>query len=201
MGLSGILSKGVPASLPRFTLFLRIAIVVLSVVVLALAAFALSVFGSYAGYYGGYSGVSGLLIFVVIKTWLIFGILALFEYRLPQYYFRIVAVIAYAFSIVFWLSAWAWSASNAAFWLSNYCYGGYCYDGDSYAKKEGGALAACAGLGAVVWVLSIVNFAFFLRACIADPPVANQAELGQIPAYKQEAPAPVYTAPQHQQVV
>lgn len=151
MTLNGLLAVGVPAKLPAFILPLRIAILVLSVIILALAAFALSVFGSYAGYLGGYSGASGLLIFVVIKTWIIYGVLFFLEYKMPQLYYRIAAVVAFAFSLIFWLSAWAWSASLASFWLSTVCYYGVCDSVDSYAKKEGGALAACAGLGAVVW--------------------------------------------------
>ncbi|CAK7222502.1 hypothetical protein SBRCBS47491_004886 [Sporothrix bragantina] len=180
MTLNGLLAVGVPATLPAFVFYLRIAIVALSVVILALAAFAISVFGSYSGYLGGYTGVSGLLIFVVIKTWIIHGGLFFLEFKMPQYYYRIAALVAYAFSLIFWLSAWAWSASLASFWLSTVCYYGVCSSVDSYAKKEGGALAACAGLGAVVWVMSIANLFFFIRACICDPPVEQQAELGQV---------------------
>ncbi|CAK7225035.1 hypothetical protein SCUCBS95973_005724 [Sporothrix curviconia] len=180
---NGLLAVGVPATLPAFVFHLRIAIVGLSVVILALAAFAISVFGSYGGYLGGYTGVSGLLIFVVIKTWIVHGGLFFLEFKMPRYYYRLVALIAYCFSLIFWLSAWAWSASIASFWLSTVCYGGVCGSVDSYAKKEGGALAACAGLGAVVWqhrVLSIVNIVLFIRASIQDPPVVQQAELGQV---------------------
>ncbi|CAK7199717.1 hypothetical protein SEUCBS139899_002400 [Sporothrix eucalyptigena] len=180
MTLNGLLAVGVPTKLPPFVFYLRIAILVLSVIILALAAFAISVFGSYGGYLGGYTGVSGLLIFVVIKTWIIYGGLFFIEYKVPRFYYRIAAVVAFAFSNIFWLSAWAWSASLASFWLSTVCYDGVCDSIDSYAKKEGGALAACAGLGAVTWVLSIVNFYLFVRACIQDPPVVNQAELGQV---------------------
>ena len=151
MTLNGLLAVGVPAGQPAFIFYLRIAIIVLSVIILALAAYALSVFGSYGTYLGGYTGVSGLLIFVVIKTWIIFGGLFFLEFRMPKYYYRIVAVIAFALSIVFWLSAWAWSASIASFWLSTVCYAGICSSRSSFEMREGGALAACAGLGAVVW--------------------------------------------------
>lgn len=67
-------------------------------------------------------------------------------------YYRLVAVIAYALSIIFWLSGWAWCASWAGAYLSLADY--YGIDGlsyDNFAKKEGGSLAACAGLGAIVW--------------------------------------------------
>ena len=72
----------------------------------------------------------------------------------PHLFYRIIAVILYAFSIIFWLSAWAWSASVASLWLSVYSSYGYYGYNDSYysaGKAEGAALAACAGLGALVW--------------------------------------------------
>ncbi|OAA56950.1 hypothetical protein SPI_07331 [Niveomyces insectorum RCEF 264] len=193
MTVNGLLAKGAPPNLPAFVLPLRIAIVVLSVVVLALAAFAISVFGSYASYAGGYTGVSGLLIFVVVKTWIVFGVLAFLEYRMPHLYYRLVALVLYALSLVFWLSAWAWAASIAAFWLGTVCEFGVCVGADSYAKKEGGALAACAGLGAVAWVLSIVNLFLFVRACLTDTVGPAQAELGQVPL--KEANATVVPMP------
>jgi len=67
-------------------------------------------------------------------------------------YYRIAAIIGYVLSIIFWLSAWAWAASNASVWLgvySGYDYG-VVYDNSPF-KSYGAALAACAGLGAVVW--------------------------------------------------
>ncbi len=59
----------------------------------------------------------GIQIIQAIKTWLIYGILALFEFKYPNFFFRIVAIVLYGINIVFWLSAWAWSASIAALWL------------------------------------------------------------------------------------
>lgn len=70
------------------------------------------------------------------------------ELGAPRYYYRIAALIGYILGIIFWLSAWAWAASVAAFWLSYVCSYGYC---DGPFKGEGGSMAACAGLGAVVW--------------------------------------------------
>lgn len=78
------------------------------------------------------------------------GALAL-EIWAPHMFYRIIALVAYILSIIFWLSAWAWAASTAAFWLSSYCYGGYCVSLTGYDKSEGSALAACAGLGALAW--------------------------------------------------
>jgi galactokinase/mevalonate kinase-like predicted kinase len=48
-------------------MYIKIAILVLSLIVLALAAYSLSLFGSYAGYVGG-TGAGGFLIFVVCPT-------------------------------------------------------------------------------------------------------------------------------------
>lgn len=75
---------------------------------------------------------------------MVFGATIAFERFAPQLFFRIFLLVAYALGIVFWLSAWAWAASNAAFWLS---YSGVFH----YYGGQAGALAACAGLGALVW--------------------------------------------------
>ncbi len=85
----------------------------------------------------------------VIKTWLIYGILLAFELKAPHLFYRSVAIIGYAISIIFWLSAWAWAASNAGFWLGYVCAFGVCDDGPW--KSEGAALAVSAALGAIVW--------------------------------------------------
>jgi len=58
------MAKGPPAGLPRWLLFVRIAIIVLSVIILALAAYSIAVFNTSYGIYG-YTGVAGLLIFTV----------------------------------------------------------------------------------------------------------------------------------------
>ncbi len=71
------------------------------------------------------------------------------ELKAPQMFYRLIAIVGYAVSIIFWLSAWAWAASTAGFWLSYFCGVDFCEDGPW--KSEGSALAACAGLGAVVW--------------------------------------------------
>ena len=65
----------------------------------------------------------------------------------PTYYFRIVVLVLWIKALIFWLSAWAWSASAAAIWLgytsSYYYYGDY--------TKFGAGMAASAGLGAILW--------------------------------------------------
>ena len=146
--MSGLLQRGVPKGQPKWMFFIKIAILVLSLIILALAAYSISLFSSFIGYYG--SGAGGLLIFVTIKTFIVYGLVLFIETRAPQLFYRIIVLIAYIFSLIFWLSAWAWAASSAAAWLSIYDLGvddGY-YDG---WKNEGGALAGCAALGAIVW--------------------------------------------------
>ena len=61
---SGLTAKGVPA-LPAWLLFVRIAIIVLSLGVLIAAAYNLSLFGGYGTYLSGYTGPPGFLIFDV----------------------------------------------------------------------------------------------------------------------------------------
>ncbi|KAB5535374.1 hypothetical protein GE09DRAFT_1193242 [Coniochaeta sp. 2T2.1] len=186
----GLMAKGVPPQ-AQWLLYIKIAILALSLIVLALAAYSLSLFGSYYGLAGG-TGAGGYLIFVTIKTFIVMGGATAVEIWWPHLFYRLIALVAYILSIIFWLSAWAWAASTAAFWLIDTCNYGRC-SRSSYAEREGGALAACAGLGAIIWVLSIVNLFFFIRACLRDN---NQAELGQVKQEPTRASYPVDQYPQ-----
>jgi hypothetical protein len=85
----------------------------------------------------------------VIKTWLIYGIFTVIEWKAPHLFFRIIAIIAYAISVIFWLSAFAYAATWAAYWLS--FFDDYYYRGNNPLKTEGAVLAACAGIGALIW--------------------------------------------------
>lgn len=197
MSSRGLTAKGVPPQ-PAWLLFVKIAILVLALAVLCASAYAISLFGTYAGLIGA-SGAGGLLIFVTIKTFIVFGGIVAIEIWAPQYFYRVIALIAYILSIIFWLSGWAWAASSASFWLQSYCYFGTCVSPSGYAKAEGSALAAAAALGAVAWILSIVNLYFFVRACLNDPDgeaAPQQAELGQV---KQEPTPTQYATPQYGQ--
>ncbi|KAK1767998.1 hypothetical protein QBC33DRAFT_514288 [Phialemonium atrogriseum] len=173
----GLLATGVPPA-PVWLLYIKYAILGLAVVVLALSAYACSFFGG---------GAAGFLIFIAIKTIIIYGGAIALEIYAPQYYFRIGLLIAYCLGVIFWLSAWAWAASTAAFWLS----------WAVYSHGTGGALAGCAALGAVAWILSIVNLVFFIKACLADAPPAtgaHQAELGQVKQDPISTPSPAPAA-------
>jgi hypothetical protein len=62
MGARGLLAHGVPP-MPQWLIFVKGAIIVLSLIILALSAYAISLTGSYTYYYS--SGVPGYLIFLV----------------------------------------------------------------------------------------------------------------------------------------
>ncbi|KAK5661253.1 hypothetical protein OQA88_11147 [Cercophora sp. LCS_1] len=174
MAASGLLGRGVPAQ-PQWLKYMRFAILGLSLIILALGAWAVAIFGN-AFYYGYSGGAGGLVIFVCILSFIVFGGATAIEIWAPHLFFRIAFLIGYIFSVIFWLSGWAWSASTAAFWLT------YSY-GYGEATQEGAALAGCAGLGAVVWVMTIVNLVFFVKACLASDD-SQQAELGNIKHYE-----------------
>lgn len=192
--MNSLMQRGVPPQ-PRFLFFIKIAILVLSLLILALAAYSLSVFNGAVAVYG--TGAGGFLIFVTIKSFIVFGGALAVEIWAAHLFFRLVALIAYSVSIIFWLSAWAYAASEASAWLSISDFDGYV---DNYWKRVGSALAACAAFGAIVWILSIVHLVFFVRACMADPngtSAPNQAELGQVKYQGQ--PNEQYGQPQYGQ--
>ncbi|RYP09275.1 hypothetical protein DL765_008500 [Monosporascus sp. GIB2] len=158
MGSKGLVVKG-PPQLPGWILYTKGAIILLSVLILALAAYALSFHGGYSYYYS--SGAPGFLIFLAIYSWIVYGGSTVVEIWYAQSYYRVVVLAAYVLAVIFWLSAWAWAASWGSFILAyaNY-YGPY--------QRYGAVVAACAGLGAIVWVITIVNLVFFVRACLKD---------------------------------
>jgi hypothetical protein len=65
--------------------------------------------------------------------------------KLPQYFFRIAVLIVYVFNVILWLGAWA----NAASWAKSLL--DLTRNSSSWIYKDGAALAACAGIGALVW--------------------------------------------------
>ncbi|KAK4183045.1 hypothetical protein QBC35DRAFT_131515 [Podospora australis] len=189
----GLIARGVPPQ-PLWLLYIKIAILVLSLILLAMGAWAVSIFSG--GWYGYSGGAGGMVIFVTIFSFLVYGGAAAVELWAQHLFYRIAFFIGYILSIIFWLSAWAWSASSASVWL------GYSWKGTE-GHKEGQALAVCAGLGAVVWILTIVHLAFFIQASLADPQgaPASQAELGnvkhnEVPPAGQQYPQQPYPAQQ-----
>ncbi|KAM7218172.1 hypothetical protein V8F06_006463 [Rhypophila decipiens] len=189
----GLLAKGVPPQ-PVFLFYIKIAILVLSVIILGLAAWAITILP--IG-----NGPAGFTIFCTIVTFIFYGGALGLELGAPQFFYRIAALVLYALSLIFWLTAWAYCASGASALLA--WYGGYLGPG----KNLGAALGASAGLGAIVWILAIVHFVFFIRACLADPQGSgqHQAELGAVktdPAVQSYPAAQSYPAqPQGQYVM
>lgn len=179
MGAQGLVAVGVPPQ-PLWLLYIKIAILVISLVVLALSAYSLSVFPIGAG---------GMDIFLAIFSWLVYGTAGALELWAPQYHYRIGALIGYILSVIFWLAAWAWSASEASVWLSAY------RGTHGPITNAGGALAGCAALGAAAWVLTIVHLVFFIRACVMETTDPSQAELGQVKVEAGAVPQQQYQQP------
>ena len=90
-------------------------------------------------------------------SFIVYGGSIILQFAAPSAYFRIAGLVLYILAIIFWLSAWAYGASAGAAWLawtSSY-YGGFLGDyvdtSNDPARQLGQALAACAGIGALVW--------------------------------------------------
>ncbi|KAK3688066.1 hypothetical protein B0T22DRAFT_143618 [Podospora appendiculata] len=202
MSTQGLLAKGVPALQPAWLLFVKIAILVLSIIILGLAAWALSIFGGLASGLGYSGGAAGFAVFVTIWTFIVYGGTIAIEMVATHLFYRIAGVVLYSLSIIFWLTAWAYAASQASTWNSAASlFGDFGGGFDNSFKKEGSALGAVAGLGALVWILSIVHFVFFIKAALADSEGsgANNAELGQVKPAEFVQPAPVQAAYPQQQ--
>ncbi|CAJ2512294.1 Uu.00g053090.m01.CDS01 [Anthostomella pinea] len=115
MALRGLIARGVPAT-PKFLIYVKGAIILLSIIILALAAYAISLYSD--GSYQYSTGMPGFLIFLAILSRLVYGISAAIELKAPRFYYRIVVLVAYFLTTVFWLAGWAWAASWAAYILS-----------------------------------------------------------------------------------
>ncbi|KAI3329405.1 hypothetical protein HD806DRAFT_285335 [Xylariaceae sp. AK1471] len=160
MAAKGLISRGAPA-LPKYFIYILVSIILLSIIILALAAYAQSLSGNY--YYD--SGVPGFLLFASIWTWLVYGgALAIGRY-VPQFYYRAGFLIGYILTVIFWLTGWAWAAAWAAYILSFDNYDSYDNIRGAW-KAFGQSIAACAGLGALVWVLCVIALAVFCWACM-----------------------------------
>ncbi|KAJ4413911.1 hypothetical protein N0V85_003376 [Neurospora sp. IMI 360204] len=170
----GLTAVGVPP-FPSWILYIRIAILVLSLVLLGVAAWAVSLVGVGGSAAYGYTGASGMMVFVTIWSLVVYGGSLGFQFGAPHLFYRIVGLILYSLAVIFWLVGWAYAASQAALVLD--WYGGY-----GGVNDYGSALAVCAGLGAVAWVLSIIDLVFFILACVREvtAPKLSQAELGQV---------------------
>ncbi|KAI0135115.1 hypothetical protein F4814DRAFT_454454 [Daldinia grandis] len=159
----GLIARGAP-TFPKFLLYTKATIVLLSTIVLVLASYAVSIQDSSLHYN---SGVSEYLVFLTIFTWAVYGAPLAIELKAPRHYYRIIVLAAYALNSIFWLTGWAWSASWASYGLS------FNSDYDESSAKDlqttfGSVMGACAGLGALVWVLSIAELGFFCHFALRN---------------------------------
>ena len=195
MGGSGLVAIGPPPMRP-WLVYMRYAILALSLVCLALAAWGLSLWSNTFIY----GNPGGLVVFVCVWSFIVYGGAIAVELFAPHLFYRVAFLIGYIFSVIFWLSGWSWSASVASAFLGVYTFSTSSSYYDPW-RQFGSAMAGCAGIGALVWVMTIVNLVFFIMACVSDPGSnAGQAELGnmkhQAPAASYPATAAGYPAPQ-----
>ncbi|KAI8176515.1 hypothetical protein K4K51_006404 [Colletotrichum sp. SAR 10_75] len=178
--IRGLMGKGVPPT-PTFFSILRVAVMVLSLAVLAACAYNLSLLGGQASY----AGPPGFMLFVSLFTLIILGGAMALERFAPQFYFRLALLIVYGVNVLFWLSGWAWSASIASLFLGNTCIGSTCFGPTTEETRYGASMAAAAGVGAVNWVMMIVVLFYFVKGCLADPDcygisTGHGAEMGSL---------------------
>jgi hypothetical protein len=142
--------------------------------------------------------------------WIVVGGFIAIQRFQPSLYYRIAFIVSYALLIIFVLSAWAWSASDASIYLSwSDSWGGW-LGGSDYGnpwKGLGAALAVGAALGAIVWVLLIVSLVFFVIQSLRDggdgvaaAPRGPDAEMGAVKVEQPAvAPQQTYEADHNQQ--
>ncbi|KAI8623869.1 hypothetical protein F5Y19DRAFT_344773 [Xylariaceae sp. FL1651] len=191
MAAKGLIARGVP-HLPGFFIYITGSIILLSIIVLALAAYAQSLSGNSSYYYD--SGVSGFLLFAAIWTWLIHGGALAVEHLAPRFYYRIGVLVGYILSVIFWLTGWSWAASWAAYILSFDNYDSY-DNIRGYWKAFGQTTAACAGLGALVWLLCIITLFIFCRACMRSSGSEPSSNTELVDPSKPKAPDNQTTSP------
>jgi len=132
---------------------------VLALLILILAAYAISVLG-------GWDGLA-LTIFTCIWTWITNGYILITAWRSPSVYNCWAHLALEVLAVIFWLCSWAVCAADASFFGDfDYYYGYY-----GNVNSAVGCLKACAGLGALEWVLfvaSLVGFGLSLHRMRLD---------------------------------
>ncbi|KAI0021612.1 hypothetical protein F4780DRAFT_272391 [Xylariomycetidae sp. FL0641] len=183
-GSEGFMARGVPP-FPPYLLFIKATIILLSIIILGLAAYELSLYGD--SYYST-TGVPGFLIFLSIFSWIVYGGATAVELKAPHLYYRIVVLAAYILLPIFWISGWAWAASWASYVFSFDLYG----DGYGGWKSFGAAMGASAGIGAIIWILSLVVLGIFCHACLRRPESTrgNNFQLGSAQHGSAQQPSP-----------
>ncbi|KAI1476964.1 hypothetical protein F4774DRAFT_390987 [Daldinia eschscholtzii] len=105
-----------------------------------------------------------------IFTWIVYGVPLAIECKAPQFYYRIAVLAAFSLSSIFWLTGWAWCVYWASYGISLSS-----GNGESNGREEwatfGSIMGACAGLGALAWILSIAELGFFCHFALrnSDP--------------------------------
>ncbi|KAI8961411.1 hypothetical protein F5Y11DRAFT_366758 [Daldinia sp. FL1419] len=189
MLISGLVARGAP-TFPRFLIYTKATLILLSTIVLSLASYALSIQNSTSHYD---FGAPEYLVFLAVFTWLVYGVPLAIELEAPRFYYRIVALGAFSLNSIFWLTGWAWSAYWASYSLS--------YDDSSEESREhelsatfGSVMGACAGLGALIWILSLAELGFFCHFALKsyDPVYLDNArtEQARLPRYEVQTPGP-----------
>ncbi|OCK92349.1 uncharacterized protein K441DRAFT_697791 [Cenococcum geophilum 1.58] len=151
-------------SVPPFYLFILIAQIVLAIIVLGLAAYS----ATFHIWFGG----NGYAFFCSIASFIINGYYIASTLALPAIYNCWVFLILECLHVVWWLACWAdlaaWaSAYSSAYDITTLSLPKACYfDADfemvcEDAKKHKNAIAAAAGIGALLWLLAIVSLAIF----------------------------------------
>jgi hypothetical protein len=207
MGLSGITATGPPV-MPKWLFFLRIAILVFTFGSFIAACVNVAALNGWTSYYSS-SGPGGFTIFDAIFTWIVIGSMLVLEWRFHQFYVRLAYLVLLPLCAIFWLSAWAWSASVASAFRGYYS--GF---GDDDWDRYAASIAACAALGAFTWVAIIVLTIFYIMACLRDggedQPTTYQTEMAvpkqepvntavQQPADPNQYPQQGYYSPEQQQ--
>ncbi|KAI6575249.1 hypothetical protein MCOR09_001732 [Pyricularia oryzae] len=216
MHMRSLMSNGVPAGQPRWLTGTKIAMILLSLVIVGLSAFAITIIKTFGERRFAGPGSAALFIFTAVKTVVLYISAIVVEKKVPHFFFRVLFVVSYGFSVFFWAATWVFGIRITRFWFAAADrFNDTSRFGDLGArlKKEGTVMAAVTAISFVVSVLTLVHMIFFVKACRREGPAgpyAQQAELGQVP-YKMDStqgppmppqqypyyPEPVYGQQQH----
>jgi len=215
---NNFLNREVPP-VPNGLKFLLIPILIVTLIVLGLTSFV-------ANYYsGGYYTVGGSIAFNIFATaWTIIVVIYFFVafFGARHGHYRWIIFILLIFTVLWWLIAFAYLASNAhtlvsyvngynsyySDYYNNYSYDYYDYGYSSTSYVDTFSVvaycaAAASGLGALVWIFWVVFFGIYTRAMFRTTGSASSAP-APVPVSYGEAkppiqpPQPVYQ--QHQNV-
>ncbi|KAJ0158602.1 hypothetical protein CTA2_11239 [Colletotrichum tanaceti] len=189
--IRGLMGKGVPPTPALFSV-VRVATLVLSLAVLAACAYCLSLLGAYSS---SYTGPPGFMLFVSLFTVVVIGGAMAAERFAAHLYLRVVVLVGYAVTCLFWLSGWAWSASIAALFLGNKCIQGTCFGPTTEEKRYGGSMAGAAAVGAINWVLMVIVLFYYIKGCLSDPDcygvsTGHESEMGGLQAERKSLSRP-----------